>query len=812
LALSVFAPQLSRSVINIGQLIGETESSDDRSADLAALAILTLLILWFCSALIFSDQVPFFRDLANYFYPLRFSLYESYKSGELPLWNRHFAQGFPLLAAFQPGVFYPPHIILLFCPFFVAIRALFVLHFLIAAIGAYLLMRRWRYSCYLSIVGALLFTLAGTIVSLSNLLNHFQAAVWLPWVILTWERALHAPSWRSFVIFTVVSSVQFLGGSPELFAMSMALVVLDGLRIRSIEPMISYQRIVGFFFAGILLVMAITTAQILPTLELILQSRRLQTIPAAEALQWSFNPLSLVNLFFLDKEIDQTLANGTRLFFARRAPLLISSYMGALSLFCLCLWCFYSTIRERIIVIALVAVSLIIAFGDYTPIFPYLFRHVPLVSALRFPEKCFFLTYALLFYMTIKGLREYLNAEEKSIKAPSIILGSICLVWLAIYLVCRFNSDILADFVATRSGVPPLTNIHAGVVASVLANLERQVILSGGIFAIFWLVKTKAIRLSLFSVLLVSVVYVDLTWAHRSYLFPLRADFVDARHSVIPPAETGMKRVFYYPLTQNLHPHFLAVLGRPSFKEAIALSFQNLLPNAGILYGVDYMQEIDALGRQPYTDFLYFASHLEPSRQVKLFRALNIGYLVSFQPLSAEGITLKRQFPEYYSWLYEVDNPIPRAYIVGKSTAEQNPDKTLRRLSSDEFDPTGEVILDREITKRPTRPSTATSKIVRYDNHVVTIQTSANDQGILVLADSYYPGWKAYVDGKETPILRANHFFRAVALPEGAHVVEFKYDPLSFKIGAWISVLTIISLLAITLFVYVRGRKIPFVK
>jgi len=689
---------------------------------------------------------------------------------------------------------------------------LFVLHFLIAAIGAYVLLRRWRHSCCLSILGALLFTLGGTIVSLSNLLNHFQTAVWLPWVILTWERALHAPSWRNFLTFTLVSSVQLLGGSPELFAMSVALVGVDGLRIRSMEPAVSYQRIIGLFFAGNFLVAAVTTAQLLPTLELFLQSRRHQPIPAGEALQWSFNPLSLVNLFFLDKEVDPTLANGTRLFFARRAPLLISSYMGAISLFCLCLWCFYSTIRERIIVIALVAVSLMIAFGDYTPIFPYLFRHVPLVSALRFPEKCFFLTYALLFYMTIKGLREYLNAEEKSIKSPSVILGSICLLWLAVYLVCRFNSDILADFVATKSGVPPLTNIHAGVVASVLANLERQVILSGGIFVIFWLVKTKAIRLSLFSVLLVSVVYVDLTWAHRSYLFPLRVDFVDGRQSVIPPAETGMKRVFYYPLTKNLHPSFLAVLGRPSFKEATALSFQNLLPNAGILYGVDYMQEIDALGRQPYTDFLYFASHLDPPRQVKLFRALNIGYLVSFQPLSAEGITLKRQFPEYYSWLYEVENPIPRAYIVNKTTAEKNSEGILRRLSSDEFDPSREVILDREITNRPTRPLKATSKIVRYDHSVVTIQTSANDHGTLVLADSYYPGWKAYVDGKERPILRANHFFRAVALPDGDHVVEFRYDPLSFKIGAWISVFTIISILAITLFVYVRGEKTPLVK
>ena len=799
-------------MINIGQLISETESSDDRSADLAALAILTLLILWFCSALIISDQVPFFRDLANYFYPLRFSLYESYKSAELPLWDRHFAQGFPLLAAFQPGVFYPPHAMLRFFPFFLAIRLLFVLHFLIAAIGAYVLLRRWRHSCYLSIVGALLFTLGGTIVSLSNLLNHFQTAVWLPLVILTWERALHVPSWRNFLTFTIISSVQFLAGSPELFAMSMTLVAVDGLRVRSMEPAVSYQRIVGLFFASNLLVVAVTMAQVLPTLELFLQSRRLQTIPAGEALQWSFNPLSLVNLFFLDKEVDQALANGTRLFFARRAPLLVSSYMGAVSLSCLCLWFFYSTIRERIIVISLLAASLIIALGGHTAIFPFLFTHVPLVSALRFPEKCFFFTFALLFYMTIKGLREFLNAEEKSIKGPSIILGSICLVWLAVYLVCRFSSDIVADFVAAKSGVPPLTNIHAGVVASVLANLERQVILSGGLFVIFWLVKTKAIRLSLFSVLLVSVVYVDLTWAHRSYLFPLPADFVDAHQSVIPPAETGMKRVFYYPLTKNLHPSFLAVVGRPSFKEATALSFQNLLPNAGILYGVDYMQEIDALGRQPYTDFLYFASHLDPSRQVKLFRALNIGYLVSFQPLSAEGITLKKQFPQYYSWLYEVEKPIPRAYIVDKSAAETNPDRILRRLSSAEFDPTREVILDREISNRPTRPLTGTSKIVRYDNRVITIQTSANDHGILVLADSYYPGWKAYVDGKERPILRANHFFRAVALPDGDHVVEFKYDPLSFKIGAWISVFTIISIMAITWFVYVRGKKTPLVK
>jgi uncharacterized membrane protein YfhO len=59
--------------------------------------------------------------------------------------------------------------------------------------------------------------------------------------------------------------------------------------------------------------------------------------------------------------------------------------------------------------------------------------------------------------------------------------------------------------------------------------------------------------------------------------------------------------------------------------------------------------------------------------------------------------------------------------------------------------------------------------------------------GYLVLADTYYPGWRVAVNGEEQPILRANHAFRAVALPEGESHVAFRYDPLSFRFGLWIS-------------------------
>jgi uncharacterized membrane protein YfhO len=70
----------------------------------------------------------------------------------------------------------------------------------------------------------------------------------------------------------------------------------------------------------------------------------------------------------------------------------------------------------------------------------------------------------------------------------------------------------------------------------------------------------------------------------------------------------------------------------------------------------------------------------------------------------------------------------------------------------------------------------------------VYLDANLKAPGFLVLADSFYPGWKCFVDGKESKIYRANYVMRSVFLPSGRHQVEFKYDPLSFKIGAAISI------------------------
>src|SRR6476646_10092957 len=159
----------------------------DIPADLLTLTFLFIAVTIFSGEMAWGGKVPFFRDLNHYFYPLRYSLSTAFQAAEVPLWNRHMGMGFPLLADIQMGLFYPPHWLLRILPLFDAVRAIYLLHYFIAVGGAYLLWRYWEYPPYQAAVGALVFALGGTMVSLLNLLNHFQSAAWLPWSALIWQ-------------------------------------------------------------------------------------------------------------------------------------------------------------------------------------------------------------------------------------------------------------------------------------------------------------------------------------------------------------------------------------------------------------------------------------------------------------------------------------------------------------------------------------------------------------------------------------------------------------------------------------------------
>ena len=140
---------------------------------------------------------------------------------------------------------------------------------------------------------------------------------------------------------------------------------------------------------------------------------------------------------------------------------------------------------------------------------------------------------------------------------------------------------------------------------------------------------------------------------------------------------------------------------------------------------------------------------------------------------------------------------LPRAYLVPRKKFPKESVHVLNVYYDESFDPLKEVLFNEEIDFKETAHFKGTVEKVAYSPNHVTIKTSQEGNGFLVLMDSYFPGWTVKVDGQERPILRANHFYRAVQLGPGSHTLEFDFFPEGLKTGLVIS--------GVSLFLFILG-------
>ena len=164
--------------------------------------------------------------------------------------------------------------------------------------------------------------------------------------------------------------------------------------------------------------------------------------------------------------------------------------------------------------------------------------------------------------------------------------------------------------------------------------------------------------------------------------------------------------------------------------------------------------------------------------------------------------------------IFENVNMLPRALIVHRATVARTEDELFDVLKSDNFDPATAVVLEKEVPEKVTAllddtPLTdgSVATIREYEPHSVTIDADMEHAGFLILADTYYPGWKVFVDDDEKELYAADYIARAVFVPEGAHVVQFVYDPLSFKVGASLSLLTLALVVAAAVVDKLRKKR-----
>jgi hypothetical protein len=169
--------------------------------------------------------------------------------------------------------------------------------------------------------------------------------------------------------------------------------------------------------------------------------------------------------------------------------------------------------------------------------------------------------------------------------------------------------------------------------------------------------------------------------------------------------------------------------------------------------------------------------------------AVGIGLVVSPRPaahlLESSGYRVVAELPGGDLALYR--EPVPRFHLVGDASFAADEDESLRRVLDPAFDPVRTVVLEGvpEGERAPFGPDAGVGEVVLLEDRPeeIRLRVETRADSILVVSDTFYPGWQARIDGAETPILRANYALRALRVPAGSHEVELLYRPRSFRLG-----------------------------
>lgn len=162
--------------------------------------------------------------------------------------------------------------------------------------------------------------------------------------------------------------------------------------------------------------------------------------------------------------------------------------------------------------------------------------------------------------------------------------------------------------------------------------------------------------------------------------------------------------------------------------------------------------------------------------------------------------------------VYENVGAMPRAFLARAVEAIPDRDRLFDRMKDPSYDPVATVLTELDLAgallAAATTVSAGEATITEYTANRVQVQYESPVPAALVLADAFYPGWKASINDEPVELFPAYYAFRGAIVPEGRHTVVYEYDPLSFRIGLWISIVTMAGTSAYCVARLVRRRRI----
>lgn len=732
-------------------------------ADLGAVALLIavdLLLFW---PVIFLGQfVPRGGgDLVSFIYP-RFVMVARYvRQGTLPLWDPYLFSGQPYLADIQSGLLYPVNLL----AFLVArsfdyhkLELLAIGHYALAGIFAYLCGRQLRLGRFGALTAGIVWQASGFLVAHLGHYNLVAVAVWLPLILALLQPALEGRSigWVAGAAMALAIST-FAGHtqvSIEIGLFLLLYVLFYALAHRHWWVPLRSLVLVG----GWAVVLCIV--QLWPSYQLTQQSVRSE-LTYSDALAFSFLPQKLI-LFLVPHFYGRTPDNYWG------PPSLTENYLyvGILPLALAGLALFWTRDWRARAFGALAAIGLLLSFADWTPLHGWLYALAPGFDKVRAPGR--FLLFVDFGLAMLAGLgADILSRPLPRWRRPAFRL--YLLGWSAL----AFGMVVLAA---------PLVYLKLFLNQAQAQGLVQQIQTATSSFALtlVFVVATLALLAAY-----------RWRWLRRSTIlavaFALIVVDLLGNNAVINPTPDDPTAGFQHPpvvefLNQNLGSARLdTVTGVEDIWQ----------PDAAALYGYRSLWGLyDPLTLADY--YWLWKTHV-PGRSSRLYDLIGARYILGHKDVALDLDKFHLAFegdPQIN--VYENPHALPRAFWVGAALAADSHDAALAAIKAPEFDPGRTVVLE-GVAASPPNAAASTGFVpavfVTDGPNTVSVAINAPAAGYIVLADPYFAGWQAQVDGQATPVLRADWAFRAVAVPAGQHQVTFRFRPPSLFIFGAISAL-----------------------
>jgi len=759
-----------------------------RLSEVFPLFVIVMSVFAFFGHVILSRDPLFGSDFALYFFPLKKFIRDHLLTcGTIPLWNPYQFSGTPLISNIQASAFYPLDFLFYTVSTKYAYGYTVVLHCILASVFMYVFVRSLSVGRMGALLSALIFTFNGFLMAhlYAGHLTLIHSYVWIPLIFLFLHKFLTSSLLKYAILAGFFLGVQILGGFPQIGFYTILGTLLYALYAICRGPQRTSGRYVAWAAIGmgaiLIIGFSLAALQLLPTYEFMQLSTRAGGTSYEFATIDSFPPKNFITFLIPDLYG----VPGNRTFWVSDESWAFWEYCGYASICALVLTVVairrIMADRAGMFFVLLIVVALFLSLGKHNPLYKFIY-YLPGFHHFRIPAQILFLYVFAVAVLAGMGLNHLKNGTVFSGTPRMFVLAGLS--FLLILAVWSYVHPYSFFYVFFKLAKPTgFTSDQIGQMHSVVTGaIFRATIIFLIIVILFSLYRRGLASYTTTGGLLILISMADM----GSFAFPL------VRTVHLQPSPNQAYLAQQLKLDRDI---YRAVVNNGCFPE-----------NAGLRHQFQDIQGYDPFILKRYVRYVNKSQQLPADDKV-----VNMHYIRSVDNSLINMLNLKYVIDCAAAELRERKVFVPRAHIVHQAVVVDDRE-TLDYMMGDEFDPMKTVVF----SSAPDIPVSGVKgdpgshgemcQVLSYACDEISVDAKLNTPGFLVMSEINYPGWRAYVNGKITPLLTGNYLFRTVSLQPGRHHVRFVFSPFSFRAGTVVSLVSIVGIIA-GLIIFSRKRR-----